>query len=179
MRKHLKQLLQKLFPLKVKQRHKDILEVLRVSRHPLTAQVLAQSVDAWPIYADLKFLEKLGHVESFWGEATPERGWARKKYYRLAEKQMTDFKSSLKVIEPVILFAIQESGYQQSSCNLPGLKTLIRAHQQEMANNEGREVTWPQAVISFSRELKEHLSGLIQDAEVSLFAERFDSLPPE
>ena len=85
----------------------------------------------------------------------------------------------LKVINPAVCFVVHESGYQQSSCNLPGLKTLIRAHQQEMANNEGREVPWSQAVISFSRELKEHLDGLIQDAEVSLFAERFDSLPPE
>ena len=86
MRKYLKRFLEALSPLKLRQIHKDILEVLKVSKHPLTALVIAESVDAWFIYADLKLLEKLGYIESFWGKATPERGWTRKRYYRLVEK---------------------------------------------------------------------------------------------
>ena len=71
---------------RLKQRHKDILELLAVSKHPLTAMSIQTCLDfRSPPYSDLNFLEREGYIEAQWGEPLVERGGARRRYYKLKE----------------------------------------------------------------------------------------------
>lgn len=49
------------------------------------------------LYTTLHRLEKKGYVKSKWGEATPERGGNRRRYYQLSgagEKALKEFRTS-------------------------------------------------------------------------------------
>lgn len=70
-----------------------------VTIHERLEERSGRSVNVGSLYVTLERLERKGFVSSQWGEATPERGGRRKRYYKIeasGAKALNRFEESLR-----------------------------------------------------------------------------------